>query len=300
MRRMNAKFEVKIEQSDGKRVVVRFHISGDSHKEGITMTNKPEIHEHDLGFAHDLPHMIGRRQVLRLVGGAGILAASSVQAFAQECTSLPWETAGPFPADGTNARSGNVINVLTQNGVIREDIRTSFGAFQGEAEGLPFNLEITLLNAADCAPLKDHAIYIWHCDALGRYSIYDDAGANYLRGVGIIDEQGQTRFTTIFPGCYQGRWPHIHFEVFENIEAAISGRNSILTSQMAMPEDASIKVYQANPVYAQSVGNFAGVSLGRDMIFADNSAAELQAQIPAVSGDAARQLDARISIAMSK
>jgi protocatechuate 3,4-dioxygenase beta subunit len=33
--------------------------------------------------------------------------------------------------------------------------------------------------------------------------------------VQITDANGVVSFTSIFPGCYSGRWPHIHFEVFE-------------------------------------------------------------------------------------
>jgi protocatechuate 3,4-dioxygenase beta subunit len=37
---------------------------------------------------------------------------------------------------------------------------------------------------------------------------------SYLRGVQVTDSNGQVTFTTIYPACYSGRWPHIHFEVF--------------------------------------------------------------------------------------
>ena len=57
---------------------------------------------------------------------------------------------------------------------------------------------------------------MWHCDRLGRYSLYG-AGVtnqNYLRGTQEADASGNVTFTSIFPGCYSGRWPHIHFEVY--------------------------------------------------------------------------------------
>ena len=41
-----------------------------------------------------------------------------------------------------------------------------------------------------------------------------------LRGVQAADSNGQVTFTSIFPGCYSGRWPHIHFEVYPSLSAA--------------------------------------------------------------------------------
>ncbi len=69
----------------------------------------------------------------------------------------------------------------------------------------------------------------------GSYSIYRAADRNYLRGIALSDDEGRVRFTTIFPGCYPGRWPHQHFEVFASPEAAVSGKAALLTSQFALP-----------------------------------------------------------------
>ena len=146
--------------------------------------------DHDLGFAHDLSRMIGRRRILAVMGGLGLAAAANPAA-ALECVALPWETQGPYPADGSNARAGQVLNVLTQQGVIREDIRTSFGDFSGTADGPQLDLELTLVNADGCTPLAGHAIYLWHCDAGGEYSLYNLTDQNFLRGVGVSDALDQ-------------------------------------------------------------------------------------------------------------
>lgn len=248
------------------------------------MTDHP--HDHDPGFFHDLPKLLGRRRFLTAMGGLG-LAAAATPASALQCVALPWETAGPYPGDGSNSKAGQVVNVLTQQGVIRDDLRASFGDYSGEAEGVPLQLELTLTNADDCTPLAGHAIYIWACDATGNYSLYDITDQNYLRGVGVADPNGVVRFTTIFPGCYDGRWPHIHFEVFESPEAAVSGEASVLTAQIAMPEADCALVYQQDARYANGTRNLGRISIPTDNVFSDNSEAQILQQTPVLSGSPA-------------
>ncbi|WP_217983297.1 hypothetical protein [Actibacterium ureilyticum] len=246
------------------------------------MTDDP--HSHDLGFAHDLPRMLGRRRFLTVLGGLGLGAAGGAQAMANVLTALPWETQGPYPADGTVTRGGTAQNVLTEAGVIRRDLRPSFGALTPVAEGVQLDLDLRLANAADGAPLDGHAIYVWHCDTVGDYSLYDIEDANFLRGVGVADADGRVSFTTIFPGCYDGRWPHIHFEVFESAEAAVSGAASVLTAQMAFPEADCAAVYAADARYPNGTRNLGRITLSSDNVFADNTAAQLTQQTVALTG----------------
>ena len=252
--------------------------------------------DHDLGFAHDLPKMIGRRQLLALMGGVGVVALSGLPAAALECISLPWETAGPYPADGSNRREGQVINALTEQGVIRQDLRPSFGTLTPVADGLQLDLELTLIDANGCTPLPGHAIYIWHCDTTGLYSLYDTPEANYLRGVGVSDGGGKVKFTTIFPGCYDGRWPHIHFEVFETVEKAVSGEASLLTAQIALPQAKSAAVYAADARYSNGTANLGRISLNRDMVFRDNTEDQIAQQTLALTGDASSGFAGTVTI----
>ncbi len=252
--------------------------------------------DHDLGFAHDLPKMLGRRRLLTLMGGAGLLSLSGLPAVALECAALPWETAGPYPADGTNSRSGQLVNALSQEGIIRQDLRTSFGPLIGEADGVQLDLELTLLDADGCTRLAGHAIYIWHCDAEGRYSLYDITNANYLRGVGVSDVEGKVRFTTIFPGCYDGRWPHIHFEVFKSLEEAISGENAVLTAQMALPQTEAAVVYASDQRYPNGTSNLGRISLASDNVFSDNSDAQIAQQTVRITGTAQTSLQGSLAI----
>lgn len=259
-------------------------------------------HDHDGGLARDLPLLTRRRLVagLGLVGAAGagawFLAGSGGMAEGNlwgtasdgsQCLKLPGETAGPFPADGTNRIAGQTANVLTQSGVVRDDIRTSFGGLTGVAEGAPLNLDLTLVSVdAGCAPLEGHTIYLWHCDADGKYSLYDLPAQNFLRGVAVTDAKGRARITSILPGCYPGRWPHIHFEVFASLDAAVSGKAALLTSQFAFAAADLASAYAA-PRYAASAGHLAGLSLAGDMIFASNTAEQVAAQTLLLSTSAA-------------
>jgi protocatechuate 3,4-dioxygenase beta subunit len=140
-----------------------------------------------------------------------------------------------------------------------------------------------------CAALEGYAIYIWHCDAGGNYSLYSSSitNENYLRGVQVTDANGQVKFTTIYPACYSGRYPHIHFEIYPGLSSATTYKNSVLISQMAMPLDICQTVYNNATGYSQSVTNLAGVSLSSDNVFGDNTAAQIAQQTPALTGSVA-------------
>jgi protocatechuate 3,4-dioxygenase beta subunit len=243
-----------------------------------------DIEEHDLGLSHDLPRLVSRRRALGLLaGGLGataLAACASSDDGTQVTTSsggsstaeVPEETAGPYPGDGSNGP-----NVLAESGVVRSDITSSFGGATGKATGVPTTIEMKLLDvAAGGKALAGAAVYVWHCDMPGRYSMYDAeiADENYLRGVQVSDKQGKVRFATIFPAAYSGRWPHVHFEVYESLEAATAAGSKLRTSQIAMPQEACDAVY-ATDGYEQSVQNLAQTSLDSDMVFSDGYASQL-------------------------
>lgn len=103
-------------------------------------------------------------------------------------------------------------------------------------------------------------------------------GENYLRGVQVADANGEVRFTTIFPGCYSGRWPHIHFEVFPSLDLATSGNYDVKTSQLALPQDTCTSVY-ATSGYSASTRNLSRITLATDNVFRDDGAALQMATI---------------------
>jgi protocatechuate 3,4-dioxygenase beta subunit len=200
-------------------------------------------------------------------GGTSTTAASA----GGSVTATPEETGGPFPGDGSNGP-----NVLTDSGVVRQDIRPSFGAYSGTASGLPLTIRFELLTAGTGAPLAGAALYAWHCTQGGGYSLYSPGvtDQNYLRGVQEADDDGVLSFQSVFPAAYDGRWPHVHFEVYESLDTASSAGSKLLTSQIALPEDTCHEVY-ATSGYEASVSNLARTSLDSDMVFRDGWDQEL-------------------------
>ena len=218
------------------------------------------------------------------------------------CVTDPTETNGPYPADGTNTSSGLTSNALTAANVVRSDLRPSFiGTSTAIAAGVQVTLTLTVVNVnSACAPLAGYAVYLWHCDRDGKYSLYDLPNESYLRGVGVTDANGEVRFTTIFPGCYAGRWPHMHFEIFSSLSNATGGRYAALVSQLAMPAAACSDVYNNASGYSTSVRNLAGVTLSGDNVFGDNSSAQIAQQTPAMSGGAATGYSATAVIGLAR
>lgn len=216
------------------------------------------------------------------------------------CSVIPSETAGPYPGDGTNSNASGTVNVLTMSGIVRSDITPSFGDYgDNVAEGVPLTVTLKLVNtASNCANLSGYAVYLWHCDRGGNYSLYssDAADENYLRGVQISDSNGEVTFTTVFPACYSGRWPHIHFEVYASEAAATSGNNDVKTSQLALPSATCQQVYGAASGYDASVANFAQVSLASDNIFGDDNAA---LQLATVDGSVSAGFTATLTVGVS-
>ena len=210
-----------------------------------------------------------------------------------ECgAEIPQETAGPFPGDGSNGP-----NVLAASGVVRQDITASFGSGSAKAEGVPLTFTLTLLdNANGCVPLAGAAVYAWHCDREGRYSLYDSGlyNENYLRGVQEADANGQVTFNSIFPGAYSGRWPHIHFEVFESMSNATAAGQVLAVSQIALTKAACDDVY-ATPGYEASVANMKRTTLQNDNVFRDDGAIY---QLATMTGSAATGYTAGLNVTL--
>jgi protocatechuate 3,4-dioxygenase beta subunit len=278
-----------------------------------------DLENHDRGLDYDLPRLLQRRGMLKLLLGAGLAGTGLVTlgACADGATTttgavpssapsggsgggsgggspgggqggstdtsdtangeIPEETSGPYPGDGSNG-----ANVLAQSGIVRSDITSSFGSSTTKATGLPLSITMTINDFDnDEKPLAGGAVYLWHCNQAGQYSLYsqDIVNENYLRGVQQTDASGEVRFTTIFPACYSGRWPHIHFEVYPSLAKATSSANKIATSQMALPEEACKAAY-ATAGYEQSLQNLSKVSLETDNVFGDG----YDLQIPTITG----------------
>lgn len=131
------------------------------------------------------------------------------------------------------------------------------------------------------------------CDRIGRYSMYSSgvSGENYLRGVQAADAQGVLRFTSVFPGAYDGRWPHIHFHVFDSQSQATNDRNASVTSQIALPESTCEQVYGASG-YESSARDLDRSSLNSDMVFRDG----VDLQLATVTGSNSAGYTAELTV----
>ena len=174
------------------------------------------------GLADDFP-VVRRRRMLGLTGGV------------------------------TMATVGREASHLTRSGIIRGDIRRGFGSASGVARGVRLDIRLRLTSASSGRPLPGYAVYLWHADRDGNYSLYTPGleSENYLRGVQLADSAGWTRFTSVFPGAHDGRWPHLHFEVYPSLAAAPGTR--LHAAEITLPADACAAVY-ATPAYESSRG----------------------------------------------
>ncbi|VXB00303.1 Dioxygenase [Arthrobacter sp. 9AX] len=297
------------------------------------MTNNLPHPDHDRGLEFDLSTLMSRRSLGIFLGAGGTAAALAActpggsstsaspsasaaaatassasptasgsaaataspspaltRAIAECGVEIPQETAGPYPGDGSNGP-----NVLEASGVVRKDITSSFGTGTAKAPGVPLTFTLTLLdNANGCVPLTGAAVYAWHCDSNGKYSMYDTGleNENFLRGVQEADANGQVTFKSIFPGAYMGRWPHIHFEVFESMSNATAAGQVLAVSQMALTKAACEDVY-ATAGYGSSAQNFPRTTLQSDNVFGDDGGIY---QLAAMTGSAAAGYTAGLNV----
>ncbi len=244
---------------------------------------------------------VDRRRALAVLGGAGLAAVVGCSSGAKRSTgassttastappstttttadpaagippdtTIPYEIAGPTALDGSTGR-----DVLQEAGIVRSDIRSSFGPLHGTASGVPATIDFVVLDAKDGdRVLPAAAVYLWHCDPRGLYSLYDRAIAdqNYLRGVQVSDAQGRVSFRSIFAGAYATRWPHLHVEVYDSLGAATSRAEPRKTTQLALPEAACQAVY-ATPGYEQSRSLLPQTPLSQDLAFKDGYALQM-------------------------
>jgi protocatechuate 3,4-dioxygenase beta subunit len=290
-----------------------------SENHGTDHFGNPHDDRHDRGLQYDVRTLLARRRVLGLLGGLGASAAlaacgsssgasgSTTSSSSTSATSasssgtsssgsttpdaeVPDETSGPYPGDGSNGP-----NALDDSGIVRSDINTSFGSSTTKAEGVRLTVNLTVTDAANgYRALSGAAVYLWHCNRDGQYSLYSQGveNENYLRGVQATNGSGTATFTSIFPAAYSGRWPHIHFEVYSSVDDATSSGQIVKTSQIALPEAACKEVY-ATSGYEQSVSNLANTSLTSDNVFGNDGGVH---QLATVTGNATDGYVANLTI----
>lgn len=183
------------------------------------------------------------------------------------CSVTATETAGPYPTKvpASYVRS-NIVD--------------------GQA-GVPLTIKITILNTNNsCTALAGALVDIWHCTSIGYYSEYTVApgggyasvnytASHFLRGRQTTDAAGLVTFTSIYPGWYSGRAPHIHAHVYN------AAGTSLLITQIAFPADVCNTVYTTAADYkAHGVQDTSNTA---DMVFSDSIANELATVTGSVS-----------------
>ncbi len=211
---------------------------------------------------------MNKRDFLKLTGMAGVAALvpgkkifGSPNSFdnSNVCTLIPGETAGPFPLD------------LTANTYyFRQDVREN-------KPGVQLNQKLRIIGLGNCLPMQNVRVNIWHCDKDGLYSGYNQSGNSgqsgltYLRGYQMTDANGEVEFITIFPGWYNGRICHIHFQVY--VSSAYSA-----VSQLTYDLNDKNALYAAFPaIYTKGADPLTYAS---DNIFSDGYAYQLATLTP--------------------
>jgi protocatechuate 3,4-dioxygenase beta subunit len=165
------------------------------------------------------PAALGRRALFGRAAGAAatLIVSQSLISCASDATAMDDDE-----DDGAATGSCVLTAALTEGPYFvderlnRSDIRAD-PATGAVSAGLPLDLTFTVSRVASggCTPLTGAYLDVWHCDAAGVYSDVAGTGAGrrFLRGYQITDAQGAARFTTVYPGWYQGRAVHIHFKL---------------------------------------------------------------------------------------
>ena len=223
---------------------------------------------------------LARRTVLSTGLAAAALLPLRRPTLADACLLLPEQALGPY---------------YLPDELLRADIR------EGKT-GVPLDLKFQVLDAASCRPLKGAAIDVWHCDAVGRYSGFDQEDSTartFLRGIQLTDDGGVATFRTIFPGCYPGRTNHIHFQI--RTAGAIAsqtyrGGHVAHTGQVFFPEETAAALMRTG-AYAKN--GTARMTAPEDGIFrAQGGRASTARLTPVAAADPVRGFEALLVAAV--
>jgi protocatechuate 3,4-dioxygenase beta subunit len=189
---------------------------------------------------------ISRRRALTILGGAslGAVAAAcsrrsgSPDGAATSAAAQAGSTPAPGAAGGSAARVDCVLTPEMSEGPFYIPLNRVRSDITEGKQGTPLTLDLTVVDAGSCRPIKDAAVDVWHCDATGEYSgVRSSAQTSFLRGVQVTDAEGKARFETIYPGWYPGRAVHIHVKVS-------TGGNEVHTGQLFFPDEVSRVVFE--------------------------------------------------------
>jgi protocatechuate 3,4-dioxygenase beta subunit len=171
-----------------------------------------------------------RREMMAL--SAGALASVALYA----CGGEGDDPTSPR-ADGAAALPDCVLTPAQEEGPFYVDLARVRQDIVEDRPGVPLALAVTIVDAGDCQPIRNAAVDIWHCDALGAYSGVEgnSEGESFLRGIQLTDAKGRAEFKTIYPGQYPGRTTHIHLKVHtggRRADGTYSGGHTSHTGQL--------------------------------------------------------------------
>lgn len=203
----------------------------------------------------------GEDELTRTAAGGG--------AAVPDCVLTPEQDEGPFYIDLAR---------------VRRDIVE-------DRPGVPLALALTVVDASTCEPIRDAAVDVWHCDALGVYSgepTEDSTGETYLRGIQLTDANGRAEFATIYPGQYPGRTTHIHLKVHlggQRRGGAYSGGHVSHTGQLFTADRDDAEVF-ALPPYDRNPAEI--TPRDADFIFRDQGGSSSELALKRVGTNLAR------------
>lgn len=207
---------------------------------------------------------LNRRHLLKglgIVGLGGLAGTSALTAAAPKARAtprLPGVAACEF---------GCVVTPSVTEGPYYFDANQLRADVDEGRPGAQMALQIGVVNADTCAPIEGAIVDIWHCDATGLYSGYnqpggDTRGEDFLRGIQITDANGEVEFISLYPGWYRGRTAHIHFKI--RFDAS-----TYLTSQLFFPQEVTDALYTSTAPYSSR--GLADTSNAQDNIYQNTS-----------------------------
>jgi protocatechuate 3,4-dioxygenase beta subunit len=187
-----------------------------------------------------------RREMMAL--SAGALASAALYACGADGDDGATSVAG-----GTKTTPDCVLTPAQEEGPFYIDLAQVRRDIVEDRPGVPLALAVAVVDASTCEPIRDAAVDVWHCDALGVYSgVSPEGGASetWLRGVQLTDNNGLAEFATIYPGQYPGRTTHIHLKVHtggRRSDGAYAGGHTAHTGQLFTTDRDDAKVFALAP-----------------------------------------------------
>ena len=159
-----------------------------------------------------------------------------------------------------------VLNPEVTEGPYYVDLQLLRSDIREDKSGVPLYLQIVVVNSNDCAVVPNAGVEIWHCDAEGIYSHFEEASegvsnpetddTTYLRGIQVAGSAGSVNFTSIYPGWYEGRALHIHLKVHQGSTTGAV----IHTGQLFFEEELNSAIEDTAPYSSETVSRVANAN----------------------------------------